>query len=506
MASSIDSKAKEIALLFGTFLIAISGLVYQLLEGTLSSYLLGDSIYHFSLVIGLFMSSMGIGAWLSRFIETELEHAFVKLQLAIALLGGFSAFILFFAFAYINNYDAFLYVITIFLGSMLGVEIPLIIRILKESFSLKTNISNVFTVDYIGALFASLLFPLVLVPQLGLMQTSFLFGLLNLFVATLSWYIFRELLGKKYVFYLLTVFTILILGFWQSSQLTTLMENKLYKNNIVYATQTPYQKIVITANNNRIQCYINGAIQFDSIDEHRYHESLVHPAMLTSPKHENILIIGGGDGMALREVLKYEQVENITLVDLDPMMTKIFKEHQTLSQLNDHAYNNPKVTVINQDAWKFMETSQTLYDVIILDLPDPNNISLSRLYSQTFYKILANQLSRTGVMVTQASSPMFTPKAFWSIKETMVSTNLQTKAYHTYIPSFGEWGFVIASKFPIHFEKYTPKANLKYLNKEVLRRMEIFGKDISPLKVDANKLSDHKLIEYYNEGWDVWYE
>ena len=164
-----NNKTKEVALLFGTFLIAICGLIYELLEGTLSSYLLGDSIYHFSLVIGLFMSSMGIGAWLSRFIENHLERAFVQLQLTIALVGGFSAFILFIAFAYIDNYSAFLYLITISLGTMLGIEIPLIIRILKESFSLKTNISNVFTVDYIGALFASLLFPLVLVPQLGLM-------------------------------------------------------------------------------------------------------------------------------------------------------------------------------------------------------------------------------------------------------------------------------------------------------------------------------------------------
>ena len=218
------------------------------------------------------------------------------------------------------------------------------------------------------------------------------------------------------------------------------------------------------------------------------------------------LSLVGGDGMALREVLKYEDVEDITLVDLDPMMTKIFKEHETLSKLNDNAYDNKKVTVVNQDAWKFMETAQKLYDVIILDLPDPNNLSLSRLYSQTFYKILANQLSRTGVMVTQASSPMFTPKAFWSIKETMASTKLETKAYHTYVPSFGEWGFIMASKFPIHFENYKPKPELKYLNQEVLKRMEIFGKDIEALDVEANKLSNHKLIQYYNEGWDIWYE
>lgn len=506
MSQSVDNQAKEVALLFGTFLIAISGLVYELIEGTLSSYLLGDSVYHFSLVIGLFMSSMGVGAWLSRFIEQNLESAFVKLQLFIALLGGFSAFILFFAFAYIDNYDAFLYLMTLGLGAMLGVEIPLIIRILQERFSLKTNISNVFTVDYIGALFASLLFPLVLVPHLGLMQTSFLFGLLNLFVATMSWYIFRHLLGKKYLFALSTIFVILVSGFWQSSQLTSMIENKLYKNHIIYSTQTPYQKIVITAEKGRVQCYINGAIQFDSIDEHRYHESLVHPVMLATPKHENILIIGGGDGLALREVLKYDDIGKVTLVDLDPAMPKLFKENPTLSKLNDNAYDNPLVTVVNQDAWKFIEHAQTLYDVIIIDLPDPNNISLSRLYSESFYKIIAHHLSRSGAMVTQATSPVFTRKSFWSIFETMKSTGLKTKAYHTYVPSFGEWGFVMASKFPIHFEQYEPFKNLKYLNKAVLRRMEIFEKDNDWLKVEPNKLSTHRLIKYYDDGWVIWYE
>ncbi len=506
MSTTVNSKTKEIALLFGTFLIAICGLIYELLEGTLSSYLLGDSIYHFSLVIGLFMSSMGIGAWLSRFIEENLERAFVELQLTIALLGGFSAFILFSAFAYIDNYDAFLYLITISLGTMLGIEIPLIIRILKENFSLKTNISNVFTVDYIGALFASLLFPLVLVPKLGLMQTSFLFGMINLFVAAMAWYIFRTLLGRRYIIYLLTVLVILLTGFWKSTELTTSIENKLYKNNIIYTEQTPYQKIVVTGNNGRVQFYINGAIQFDSIDEHRYHESLVHPAMMNAKAHENILIIGGGDGMALREVLKYDDVTNVTLVDLDPAITTLFKEHKTLSKLNDHAYRDAKVQVVNQDAWKFIEEAKLLYDVIILDLPDPNNISLSRLYSQTFYQLLKKQLSKSGVMVTQASSPLFTHKAFWSIKKSMESTKLYTKAYHTYVPSFGEWGFVLAGNFPIDFEKKKPLSGLRYLDENVMKRMPLFAPDIAEIEVEGNKLSTHRLIEYYNEGWKRWYE
>ena len=499
-------KSKELALLFGTFIIAICGLVYELLESTLSSYLLGDSIYHFSLIIGLFMSSMGVGAWLSRFIDTHLEAAFVKLQMSIALVGGFSAFMLFYAFAYVGNYEAFLYLITILLGSMLGIEIPLIIRILKESFSLKTNISNVFTVDYIGALFAALLFPLVLVPQLGLMQTSFLFGGLNLMVGSMAWFIFRRELGKKYLLPLVLIATLLLIGFIKSLSLTTFIENKLYQNNIIYAKQTPYQKLTVTAHNGRVQFYINGAIQFDTIDEHRYHESLIHPIMNMVKHHENILVIGGGDGIALREILKYNDVKAITLVDLDPAVTRLFKTHPKLSKLNHHAYDNNKVTVVNMDAWKFIEKSQKLYDVIVIDLPDPNNISLSRLYSKTFYRLLGTHLSRAGAMVTQATSPMFSRDAFWCIEETMHESDFYTTPYHTYIPSFGEWGFVLASKMKLPLKKIKPIKGLKFIDTKTMQRMKIFDKDISKPEIQSNKLSSHKLIYYYDAGWKKWYE
>lgn len=498
-------KSKEIALLFGTFVIAICGLVYELLESTLSSYLLGDSIYHFSLIIGLFMSSMGLGAWLSRFIEQHLEKAFILLQMSIAVLGGFSTFILFYAFAYIGNYEAFLYIVTIALGTMLGIEIPLIIRILKESFSLKSNISNVFTMDYIGALFAALLFPLVLVPQLGLMQTSFLFGGLNLMVGTMAWFIFREKFSWKYLLAIGLIGITLVIGFVQSNFLVSMIETKLYKIPIIYSKQTPYQKLTITSIKGRIQFYINGAIQFDSIDEYRYHESLVHPVMNKAKSHEHILIIGGGDGMALREVLKYKDIGSVTLVDLDPTITTLFKTHPLLSKLNHHAYDNPKVSVINQDAWKFMESSQNLYDVIIIDLPDPNNISLSRLYSQSFYRLLSSHLSRAGAMVTQASSPMFSRNAFWSIAKTFEASDLNITPYHTYIPSFGEWGFVLASKMVLPLSKIKALEDLRYINSQSFKNMQYFDKDLERVKVNANTLSNHALIYYYNSGWEKWY-
>ena len=501
-----NNKGKEIVLLFGTFVIAICGLVYELLEGTISSYLLGDSIYHFSLVIGLFMSSMGIGAWLSRFIEKRLERAFMLLQIAISLVGGFSALILFYAFAYIHNYEGFLYLVTITLGTLLGIEIPLIIRILKESFSLKTNISNVFALDYVGALFAALLFPLVLVPSLGLLQTSFFFGLLNLFVGLLTWIIFRDSLSRRYLLLIMSIATILVLGLFKSNKLISIVENKLYQHSVIYSMQTPYQKLIITSQKGRIQFYINGAIQFDTLDEYRYHESLVHPVMLTAKSHENILIIGGGDGMALREVLRYKDVGAVTLVDLDPTITTLFKSDPTLSKLNHHAFDSDKVKVINEDAWKFVEKSQAFYDVVIIDLPDPNNFSIGRLYSETFYKLISSHLSKVGAIVTQATSPMFSHKAFWCIEKTLASTGLQTKPYHTYVPSFGEWGFVVATHLDMSTRPIEPRMKLQYLNNSIFKTMQIFAPDIAKVAVESNQISAHRLIYYYDKGWGRWYE
>ena len=492
---------KEVVLLFSTLLISISGLIYQLINGTLSSYLLGDSVYQFSLVIGLFVSSMGIGSWFSRYI-VNLEKSFFLLQVSISLIGGFSVFILFFAFAYIQNYEPFLYIVTISIGALIGSEIPIIIRILKNSFELKVNISNIFTLDYIGALVASLLFPLILLPKLGLMQSAFLFGLINLFVAFLSFYTFR--LGKKYLFVAITALVALVFGLVKSNSLTSFIENKLYNNNIIYSKQTKYQKIIVTAMGNRTAFYINGAIQFDTIDEFRYHESLIHPIMLNVPHKENILIIGGGDGMALREVLKYKDVKKVTLVDLDSQITTLFKTNKRLSALNHHSFDNPRVTVVNKDAWKFLEHSNKLYNAIIVDLPDPNNISLSNLYSKSFYKLIKSKLTRDGIFVTQATSPLFTRKAFWSIAKTIKSAGFKTYPYHTYVPSFGEWGFVIGSNINLDFNKTIP-FKTRYLTTNIMQKSLIFPKDMSSLNVEINKIDSHKLLNYYNHGWDRWY-
>lgn len=510
--SNKSENSKQVVLLFSAFIIAICGLIYELIAGTLSSYLLGDSIYHFSLVIGIFMSAMGLGAWLSRFVDKHLSSTFIHLQILIGLLGGLSTTFLFFAFAVIHNYTPLLFLISTILGALLGIEIPLIIRILKDqTSSLKLNVSNVFTADYIGALIAALLFPLVFVPQLGLMRTGIFFGLLNISVALLAWFVFRNELSNKNSLLTKIIITgiILLTGFVFANKVNTHLESKLYQHKIIYSKTTSYQRIVVTNHKQRTRFYINGALQFDTIDEYRYHESIVHPAMQMTGSHENILILGGGDGLVAKEIFKYIGVKKLTLVDLDPAVTSLFKKNSQLRELNGNALNDSRLTIVNTDAWKFLEFSDQLFDVIIIDLPDPSNLSLSRLYTKTFYTLLQQHLSQAGVVVTQASSPLYSRNAFWSIYETLQAAgdekSWHVQPYHTYIPSFGEWGFILASRSKVKLHIDNGLVKLSYLDSELLESMLNFPIDMGRVDVDVNNIHNHKLLEYYSKGWEKWF-
>jgi spermidine synthase len=449
---------------------------------------------------------MGVGSWLSRYIERDLVKSFIYLQLLIAIFGGFSSTILFFAFVVVENYEAFLYLETIIIGALIGMEIPLIIRILKDYLPLKSNISNVFTADYIGALFASLLFPLVLLPKLGLLQSSLVFGGINTFVALLAWVVFRDRVPKSTLWLTLATAFFILLGFLSLNRFGAFVEHRLYHDTIIYSKTTPYQSLVITKKRDRVRLYINGALQFDSLDEYRYHEMLIHPPFITAKKRERVLILGGGDGLALQEILKYSDVKRITLVDLDSAVTDIFRSNILLKKLNHNSLNSPKVEIINQDAWKYIEKSKEFFDLIVVDLPDPNSVSLSRLYSQKFYTMLREHLSRVGAMVVQSTSPLYAKKAFWSIAKTIEATGLKISPYHVYVPSFGEWGFVMATYQQMPKNSSLLPKNLRFITEKEIEISEHFPKDMERVDVEINQIFTHPLLKYYEKGWEYWYE
>lgn len=471
---------------------------------------MGDSVMQFSLVIGLFMGAMGLGSWLSRFAENNLEQRFITLQLGLALLGGLSAVTLYFAFAWLDNYWPFLLLVCIGNGTMIGLEIPIIIRILKVHLPLKQNVSDVLTADYIGAVVASLLFPLILIPQLGVLQTGVVFGLLNVVVASLAIKTFwPQLTSPKSVAAAAGICgAVLVAALISTNSLIGLFETKLYPGEIIHASNSPYQRIVITKDQGITNLYLNGNLQFSTADEYRYHESLVHPAMTVDGPKARVLLLGGGDGMAARELLKYPQVESLTVVDLDPMITDLFSDNVSLKQLNDNALNNPKVTIVNQDAWTFVESQQGRFDVVIADLPDPNNLSLSRLYSREFYTLLSTRMADDGVFVTQATSPLYARHAFWSIVHSIEAVQpggLVTRPYHAYVPTFGEWGFVMASKRPLAWPTEITAVKPRFLSPAILAGLQNFAPDIAETDADVNTLIDHPLVNYYEKGWEQWF-
>jgi len=393
-------------------------------------------------------------------------------------------------------------------------EIPILIRLLRSQEALRLTVSNVLALDYVGALAASLAFPIILVPHVGLLRTSFLFGLVNVAVAVVALRVLRGMLRESRR---LAVFAgvsglVLLAGLAGSGVFSSMTETLLYQDEIVFARQTPYQRIVVTRWHNDFRLFIDGNLQFSSVDEHRYHESLVHPAMSATPGTRRVLILGGGDGMTAREVLKYEHVQRVDLVDLDAEMVRLFKERDFLAALSNRALSSPRLQVHVRDAGKFLEQSSETWDVIFLDLPDPNTLSLARLYSTSFYKLLAQHLSTNGVAVTQATSPFYAPEAFWCIVQTWRDTpvgpegdlRLNVYPYHAYVPSFGDWGFVMASRrvvdpSSIALSRAIP---LKFLTQEILPALFAFPRDsVAPEGLVANRLNDQALVKYYRKGW-----
>ena len=502
---------KRIPLLFlNVIIIATCGLIYELLAATVSSYVLGDSVTQFSIVIGIYLSAMGVGSWLSGFIDKELAKRFIEVELAVAVIGGFSAPLLFLTFASVSYFGIILYSMVFAIGVLVGLEIPLLMRILKDELDFKQLVARVLALDYVGALVASLLFPIFLVPRLGLTRTSLLFGLANAGVAIWGTFLLDTLLKNRDMTILrikgAVVIVLLLIGFIKADTLTTMAEDSLFVDNIIYAKSSSYQRIVVTKGKTGYALFLNGNLQFNSFDEYRYHEALVHPAFAVAGREpKRILVLGGGDGLAVREILKYKSVESVTLVDLDPEMTKISKSVPALGDLNHHSLDDPRVTVINNDAFVWLDTSDAApFDIAIVDFPDPNNFALGKLYTTRFYNILKAKLLPDSAVVIQCTSPLMARKSYWSIIKTLEATGFTVRPYQTTVPSFGIWGYALAKLEPFDAPKAPPAGvELKFLNDRSFASMFDFPEDTSlpNEEIEINRLDNQALVRYYETEW-----
>ncbi|MEE1219492.1 MAG: polyamine aminopropyltransferase [Ruminococcus sp.] len=494
-------------LLVTTLLISICSIIYELLISSISSYLHGDSVFQFSITIGLYMSAMGIGSYISKYIKNELFDKFIFIEMSIGILGGFSSLILFLVNIYTDIYMLVMYILIILIGIFVGLEIPILTRIIENNESnVRKNLANIFTFDYIGGLIGSILFPILLFPKLGFITTAFLVGTINIVVALIIVLKYKQFVFNYNLIKIIAVILVvlILLFLCVGNLITTTIEQGLYRDDVILSEQSPYQKIVMTKHKDDLRLFLDGNLQFSSTDEYRYHEALVHIPMMYAENHSRVLVLGGGDGLAVREILKYNDVKEVVLVDIDKEMTDLCANDSQISALNQNSLKNNKVTVINEDGYIYVKENKDKFDVIIIDFPDPNNESLNKLYTNVFYNYIKANLTENGVMVCQSTSPYYAKKSFWCINKTVQSQFKTVIPYHLQVPSFGDWGFNLA--FNSNNERKNLNVETRFLNSSNIDSMFTFGNDeiITLDQIEENNMFKPSLITYYNEEVQSW--
>lgn len=488
-------------LLFSALVVATCGLTYELVAGTLASYLLGDSVTQFSTIIGAYLFAMGAGSWLSRYVREGILDVFIRVEILVGVIGGCSAAVLFLVFNEVTHFRVALYGLVGLIGILVGLEIPLLVRLLGDRLELRDLVARVLAADYVGGLLASLLFPLLLVPRLGLIRTGFLFGIINVAVALLLIYRHPGLRrGLAHQVGAIAAMVLLAGGFAAAEDLMALSEEGQYPGQALFAKSTAYQRIVVTRQADDVRLFLNGNLQFSSRDEYRYHEALIHPIMAAVDAPRDVLVLGGGDGLAVRELLKYPTIRSITLVDLDPEMTALFSRSPVLTRLNGGSLKSRIVHVVNADAFVWLKSARDTYDAVIVDFPDPSNYSIGKLYSLTFYRRLSEILAPNGWAVIQSTSPYVAPKAFWCVEKTLQAAGLLTAAYHVFVPSFGEWGFVAAGHAPYRLPTSLPDG-LRFVTLQSLPEMFEFPPDMQRVATETNRLDNQVLVRYFEKEW-----
>jgi spermidine synthase len=511
-----------------TFMMGGIGLAYEYTLSKIASDLLGNSTQQWAVIIGVMMLCMGVGSDLQKhFPDKKLLDRFVQFETLLGLAGGFGPVLLLLVFGGARDYFALVqYALTVGIGLLIGMEIPVLARI-NEHYTplLRVNLGGILRMDYLGAFAGALVWVFVLTRLFSLTELGFFLGFCNIAAALIAYLRFRRPAAHAAlpVSLLLLALAAVTAGGFMAPAWSAYAEQRLFRDRVVFSTTTPYQHIVMTRRpSGEIFCYINGNLQFSSIDEHIYHELLVHPAMLSAPRRRRVLVLGGGDGLAVREILKYDEVEAVTVVDIDPAMIELARTNPYLRALNrgafddsrvavvrnrvrkgagrrtvicaDRRYHNAagadsvaRVTVIPMDAASFVARAPGVYDVIIADFPDPTTLEVAKLYSKSFYRNIGAKLARNGLFVQQSSSPFVVKEAYLCIGRTARDAGLSVVPYHANVPTFGEWGWWIGG----HGEAYSGEV--------VARRLA--GIDTIPVPVDHITPAVVRAALVFGKGW-----
>jgi len=531
------------------------GLIYEYLLSHYAGRILGSVETAIFAMIGIMIVAMGVGAFAAKLIK-EPFTAFAGLEVVVALLGATSVVVI----ASIVGFTAVLpqtiaeifglpvdmqisggifqslhdfavntpYFMGFILGFLLGMEIPLIARIRERLHGehLANNVGTVYGADYIGAGIGAAIWVMVLL-SMDVTQAAVVTASANLIAGLAFLIFFADYIKRKIFLYSLHGFlvVVLILVYQFGIEWNTKMSNTLFMDQVVYNQNTKYQHLTVTKRNISLDkpavygLYINGRLQFSSEDEHIYHSMLVYPAMAASARHDKVLIIGGGDGLALRNVLRW-QPQQVQLIDLDEQLIALFTDtgdeasavKQAMLAINEESFSDKRVKVTIGDA--FIEINKLLaqeqrFDTIIVDLPDPSHPDLNKLYSDHFYGRLKHLLAGDGALVVQSTSPYHASKAFKSIGKTVKAAGFaNVQQYHQNVPSFGEWGWTIAVMQGQSVQERLSNLDGLPVQDEwvtkglMLAAFEFPASYYQALElVEVNKLGSHKVYQYHHQAW-----
>ncbi|MQA16924.1 MAG: polyamine aminopropyltransferase [Pseudonocardiaceae bacterium] len=506
------SRPARTGLLFATFVCAACGLVYELALIAQGSYLLGDSVTQTSVVLAVMVFAMGMGSLAAKPLQRRAALSFAAVEAALALVGGLAVLALYVSFAWWDLYWPSLIGIAFAVGALIGAEIPLLMTLLQRirRQDAGSAAADLFAADYVGALVGGLAFPFLLLPLLGQLRGAMTVGALNAIAgAAVVLGLFGAALSRRDRLAVgaatLAVLAVLGVAFAGSGVVQRTARSQLYADPVVHAETSAYQNIVLTrsaplsAGAPDIRLFLNGDLQFSSLDEYRYHEALVHPVM--DGPHERVLVLGGGDGLALREVLRYPGVQQVVEVELDPAVVQLARTEPALVELNDGSLDDPRVRVVVDDAFRWLRDATGEFDAVVVDLPDPDATATAKLYSTEFYALVREVLAPDGRVVVQAGSPYFAPRTFSCILATVRSAGLGAVPYHVTVPSFGDWGFVLAAPGGPPPLTIDPPAPLRFLTDEVLRAAAVFPADREPQPSEPSTLDDPRVLRLATSEW-----
>ncbi|MEV7541228.1 polyamine aminopropyltransferase [Streptomyces sp. NPDC089915] len=473
-ALPVQPRTGRLLVLATVFVCAACGLVYELELLALGSYLIGDSVTQASVVLSVMVFAMGVGSLLAKRLRARPAFGFAAIEAGLALLGGFSAMALYASFAWLGESRPALVAFSFAIGVLIGAEIPLLMVLIQRIRRQDAGgaVADLFAADYVGALVGGLAFPFLLLPVLGQLTGAMLTGTVNAVVGGgLVLWLFRRDLSRRCRWLLLAVNALVLAGLACATLLADDFERvartAVYGGEVRVAVQTGVQELVLTGPSTgsprSLDLYLDGRLRVSGYDEYRYHEALVHPAM-TGP-HARVLVLGGGDGLAAREVLRYPDVTSVTVVELDPGVVELARTDPMLSALNGRAYEDPRLGVVSQDAFRWLRgpAARDRFDVIVSDLPDPGITPSTKLYSQEFYGLAARALNPGGRIAVHAGPLTTRPRTYWTVESTLRAAGLLTTPYSAggRLSGFAagpdrtlggsdappqDWGFVLAAR------------------------------------------------------------